>query len=122
MILIDSCGWLEYFTEGPLAHKYSTYLEGSEEILVPLIVIYEVYKKIKRIYSEELALLAVGRMKTCRVEPLRESLVLLAADLGLKYHLPLADALVYAAATSEKATLITSDKHFRGLKHVKYLS
>lgn len=121
MILVDSCGWLEYFTDGPLVGRYSEYLEQSAEVIVPLIVIYEVYKKIKKVYSEELALLAVGRMKSCRVVPLREGQILLAADLSLKHNLPLADAVVYATAVSEKATLVTGDKHFQGLKSVKYI-
>ena len=47
MYLVDSCGWLEWFTEGPLAEEYRPYLEKNDELLIPAIVLYEVYKVLK---------------------------------------------------------------------------
>lgn len=45
MLLVDSSGWLEYFTDGPLALEYSKYLKDPTKIVTPTIVLYEVYKK-----------------------------------------------------------------------------
>ncbi len=47
-ILLDSSGWIEFFTGGPLADRYATYLTSRHDIITPTIVLYEVYKKIKR--------------------------------------------------------------------------
>ena len=46
MILLDSYGWIEYFTEGPLAGKYARYIEevSEENTVIPIIVVYEVYR------------------------------------------------------------------------------
>ena len=45
---MDSCGWLECFTDGALADEYRPYLEDCDNMLVPSIVLYEVYKFLKR--------------------------------------------------------------------------
>ena len=31
MIIVDSCGWLEWFSDGVLARKYQKYLENKNE-------------------------------------------------------------------------------------------
>ena len=45
-IMIDSSGWLEYLTDDINAHRFAPYLENQFTVLVPTIVIYEVYKKL----------------------------------------------------------------------------
>ena len=67
MIIVDSCGWLEWFTDGKLANKYQKYLADQENLLVPAIILYEVYKILKREVDEEKALLAVGYMENSPV-------------------------------------------------------
>lgn len=65
MILIDSFGWIEYFTDGPLADKFANYVETASptNTLAPTIVIYEVYKVIKREAGEDKALEAYAQLK-----------------------------------------------------------
>ncbi|MBI4211556.1 MAG: type II toxin-antitoxin system VapC family toxin, partial [Deltaproteobacteria bacterium] len=46
-LVIDSSGWLEYFTEGKLAGAYLKHLRSPKIIWLPTLVAYEVYKKIK---------------------------------------------------------------------------
>ncbi len=118
MILVDSSGWIEFFSQGPRVLKYSSYLKDLSKIVTPTIVVYEVYKKIKKDRTEEEALLAVSLMKKTTLIPLEESIALLAADLSLKYSLPMADAMVYATAIEKNAELITSDSHFKDLEKV----
>jgi predicted nucleic acid-binding protein len=118
MNLIDSSGWIEWFSEGPQSATYAKYLRDPSQIVTPTVVIYEVYKKIKRERTEEEALLAVSLMKKTTIVPLEESIALLAADLSLKFSLPMADAMVYATAIEKNAQLITGDAHFNNLEKV----
>lgn len=118
MLLVDSSGWIEFFTDGPLASEYTKYLKDLTKIVTPTIVLYEVYKKIKRERTEEDALLAVSLINRTSVTPLSESIALLAADLSLKYSLPMADAIVYSTALEENCKVITSDIHFKDLDRV----
>ncbi len=121
MIVVDSSGWIEFFTEGPNARRYGRYLEDSSDLVTPTIVLYEVYKLIKRERTEEEALLAAAQIQKTRMVPLSESLALAAADLGLEHRLAMADAIVYATAQAEGARLVTGDKDLRGLPGVTYL-
>lgn len=118
MNLIDSSGWLEFFTDGALSEKYFHFLDKTHELIVPSLVIYEVYKKIKNERSEEEALLAVAHMGRGKVVVLDDALAMSAADASLKYKLAMADAIIYATALQEKAKLITSDMHFSDLPGV----
>jgi toxin FitB len=116
MFIVDSSGWIEYFTSGPRAAAYQKHLRNPRQIITPAIILYEVYKKIKREISEEAALEAVSAMKQTKVLPITESISLLAADLSIKHALPMADAIVYASALETESTVITSDAHFKGLE------
>ena len=118
MILVDSCGWLEYFTEGPLAQAYAPFVEREAAVLVPVIVLYEVYKVLKRHRGEETALLAAAQLQQNEVVDLDSALVLEAADCALEHRLAMADALVYATARHHDAELISSDADFQGLPGV----
>ena len=121
MIIVDSCGWLEWFTNGGLADQYKAYLADQENILVPSIVLYEVYKILKREAGEEKALLAVGYMKQSPVIVLDETLSLAAADTALREGLGMADAIVLATAQANGCTIITSDADLKGKPDVDYL-
>ena len=43
-VLIDSSGWIEFFTDGPLASRYTGCLTSRHEVVTPTIVVYKVYK------------------------------------------------------------------------------
>jgi len=120
MLLVDSSGWIEFFTAGTLAGEYSKYVKDPAKIITPTIVLYEVYKKIKRERSEEDALLAVSLINKTSIVPLSESIALLAADVSLRHSLPMADAVVYATALEEDCDIVTSDAHFNGLDRVVF--
>ena len=113
MIVVDSSGWIEYFTDGPKADAYSVYLEEPKNIITPAVVVYEVYKKIKWERGDVLAKLCLGQIQKTRVAPIDEAMSLLAADLSLEFSLPMADSFVLATARSFGAELITSDNDFR---------
>ena len=121
MILVDSSGWIEFFTGGANADKYGSYLEKASQVVTPTIVLYEVYKIVKRERTEEEALLAVAQIQKTHLVPLSESLALAAADMSLELRLAMADSIVYATARAENAELVTSDKDLRALPGVTYL-
>lgn len=121
MVVVDSCGWLEWFADGQLADQYQQYLENRDELLVPAIILYEVYKVLKREAGEEKALLAFGHMKSSAVVPLDEHLALLAADVSLRHNLAMADAVVYATALANTCKLITSDRDLEALPEVTFI-
>lgn len=121
-MLVDSSGWIEFLTDGPLADQYASYLKHPQQLITPTVVLYEVYKVIKRQRSEEEALAAVAQMGKTRVVPLTDSIALTAADLSLVYHLAMADAIVYATALTERVTLVTGDADLQHLPGVQYLT
>jgi predicted nucleic acid-binding protein len=119
--VVDSSGWLEFLTDGPLAESYGEHLADLGEVLTPAIVLYEVYKWIKRERTEEEALTVAAQIEKTRVVPVTPALALTAADLSLERRLAMADALVYATAVLHDAELITSDADFAALPRVTYL-
>lgn len=121
MIIVDSCGWLEWFADGKLADRYERYLVDQENILIPVIVYYEVYKILKREVGEEKALLAAGYMKNSNVIPLDETLALVAADVALQEKLAMADAMIIAAARTNHCKVVTSDADLKNQSCVEYI-
>ena len=121
MIIVDSCGWLEWFTDSKLANNYEKFLADQDNILMPAIILYEVYKILKREVGEEKALLAAGYMKNSSVIPLDETLALTAADVALQEGLGMADAMIVAAARSNNCKIITSDADLKDQSEVVYI-
>lgn len=120
-VLLDSSGWIEYFTGGPLADRYATYLNARYSIITPTIVLYEVYKKLKRERGEETALVLMGQVQTTDVVPLTDSVAYLAADMSLRYGLAMADAIVYATGRDQGADVVTGDADLKDLPGVVYV-
>ncbi len=121
-VLLDSSGWIEFFTDGPLADCYAAYLTPRYQLITPTIVLYEVYKKIKRERGEESALLFAGRLNATQVVHLTESIALLAADVSLRHGLAMADAIVYATAQDQEAEVVTGDADLKNLPGVVYVN
>jgi len=44
MNIVDSCGWLEYFSDGPNADFFAPALEAVDQLLVPTICLMEVFR------------------------------------------------------------------------------
>lgn len=120
-IVVDSSGWLEYLTDDVNAARFAPYLEGNYEVVVPAIVVYEVYKKLLatsgRSAAESFASEAASRPNL----PLDATLAIRAATVSVDRRLALADAIVYATAIAQNAELITGDAHFEGLPGVVVL-
>ncbi len=120
MISIDSYGWIERFTDGPKASQYNQVIESTEpkNIVTSMVVLYEVYKKIKKLKGEEEALLATAALSQTTIVPIDQTIALEAADYSLENNLHFSDALVYATARHWKAKLYTSDSDLGALNSV----
>ena len=121
MIIIDSSGWVEYFASGPLKDKFKKYITDPADIITPTIVMFEVYRKIRRDAGRDEALIAAGFLKNTRIAPLTETIALTAAEFSSERSLHMADAIIYATAFEFGCEIVTSDAHFKGLPNVIYI-
>lgn len=120
MNVVDSSGWLEYFADGPNAAFFAGAVEATEELIVPTINLYEVFKRVLQQRGENDALEAAALIMQGEVIPLDATLALSAAKLSADLRLPLADSVILATARAEGAVLWTQDAHFSSLEGVRY--
>ena len=118
--IIDTCGWLEYIAETSNAKNFENAILDTKNLIVPSIVIYEVFKKICLDYNEDTALEVIAELKQGKVIEINETISIYAAKLSIEKKLPMADALIYATGLLFKATIYTQDNHFENLPGVKY--
>ncbi len=121
MNVIDSSGWLEYFINGSNAGFFARVIENTDEVLVPAISLFEVFKRVLIEKNRNDALEAVAIMKDGQVVDLDDSLALVAAELSYELKLPMADSIILATARANNATLWTQDAHFKSMEGVKYI-
>ena len=116
--VVDSSAWLEYFADSDQASRFAPAIEDSANLLVPVITLFEVFKKVLRERGENDALQVASMMQTGHMVDLDSSLAMEAA----RHPLPLADSLIYATAMRFNATLWTQDEHFKGLPRVRFFA
>ena len=121
MNLVDSSGWLEYFTDGKNAKFFAKPLESSKKLIVPTISLFEVFKKVLQQRGEEQALQAVVLMQKGEIIPLDAALSLSAVRLSLDLKLPMADSIILATAKAYNAILWTQDQDFKDVEGVEYI-
>jgi len=120
MNLVDTPGWVEYFFDGNSASYFAEPIEDIENLIVPAVCVYEVFKKVNQVADEARALQAVAQMKQGQVIELSDEIAMKAALLNLKHKLPMADSFIYATGQLEGALIWTQDADFKGLPGVKY--
>ena len=120
--LVDTCGWIEWLTDGLLADAFKPYLDDPAELIIPTTVQFELYKWAKREKNEVAALEVIALTEQGRVLSLTTQLSLYAADMALQHRLSFADAIIYASARQFDVPLITADDHFQNLPEVVYFS
>ncbi|MGB5984753.1 MAG: type II toxin-antitoxin system VapC family toxin [Desulfobacterales bacterium] len=121
MNIIDSSGWLEYFSDGPNADRYLLALNDPTILIVPAITIYEVFKVVLRESTENGALQAVAAMQKGKVVELTANIAMSAAKLSLQHKLPMADSIILATAQAYGCVLWTQDSDFRAIEGVEYI-
>jgi predicted nucleic acid-binding protein len=122
MNVVDSSGWLEYLADTPNAEFFAPAIEDIENLVVPVISLYEVFKRVYQQRGEDDALKAVALMMQGRVIGLDAEIALNAAKLSQDMSIPLADSIILATARAYQATLWTQDEHFNGIAEVQYIA
>jgi len=120
MNIVDSSGWLEYFADSANAKNFSTAIEDTKNLLIPTIILYEVFKKILLEYGDNQALRIVAHMKQGKVIDINIELALSAAKLSAELKLPMADSIILATARKNNAIIWTQDADFKGIDKVKF--
>ena len=121
MNVIDSCGWMEYFADGPNADFFAAAIEDVSQLLVPTISLYEVFKRVFQQRDESDALEAVAAMQQGQVLDLDAVVALSAAKVSATGKLPMADSIMLTTARMHEATLWTQDADLKGLEGVQYI-
>jgi predicted nucleic acid-binding protein len=116
--VVDTSAWIEWLADTPLGKRLGPRFPDKSQWIVPTIVQLELSKWLVREVGEEPADQVIAYTQKCVVVPLDTDIALLAADFHREYKLATADAIVYATARRQGATLLTCDAHFEGLPGV----
>ena len=120
MNVVDSSAWLEYFASGANAAYFATAIENTNDLIVPSISLYEVFKRILQQRTESEALQVIAVMQQGRVVDMDTRIALTAARISIDLKLPFADSVILSTSRSFGALLWTQDAHFEGLDGVRY--
>ncbi len=120
MNIVDSSGWLEYFSGGPNAMQFLPPLQEPSSLIVPTITIYKVFKVVLRETGENEALQSMAAMQKGTVVELTDSIAIQAAKLSVQHNLPMADSIILSTAIAYKCILWTQDSDFENFERVKF--
>jgi len=120
MNIVDSSCWLEYLMDTEIGTSIAPIIENPEELIVPTITLYEVYKKLSAEKDEKYARNVISYMQTGTVIELNADLSISAAEISQKYKLAMADSIIYATALHYSAEIFSCDKHFKDFPNVSY--
>lgn len=120
--IIDSSIWLEYFLGGSLPQVCLKTINDTENLLVPSVVLYEVFKKFLKQYNETEALRVIEEICGGKVIEMDYHLSIFAAKIAKDCSLGMADSFIYATALLYEADLWTMDSDFKGLPNVNYFA
>ena len=122
MNLVDSSGWLEYFSDGKNAAYFAKPLESPKKLIVPTICLFEVFRKTWQQRGKEQALQAVVLMQKGEIIPMDAALSISAARLSIDLNLPMADSIILATARAYQAILWTQDLDFKDIQGVELIT
>jgi len=121
MNIVDSSGWVEHFIEGSNADIFTALISEPDNLIIPTICVYEVFKRTLISFGDEKALQVAGVMSMGQVIDLDRELAIDAARLSSETKMPMADSIILATARAHNATLWTQDEHFKGFEGVQYV-
>ncbi len=110
-MVVDSSVFLEIISDGPLRAKCEKAIHGKD-VVVPSLVLFEIYRKLKSRSTEDDALSAIAYLRQFQVADLTAEVALLAGDLSLEHSLPMADSFVLSHARGLGQILVTLDNDF----------
>jgi len=124
--VVDTFAWIEYFAGTAIGERVRILVEDpGNRLMTPAPMLAEIRSKFLREGRDpEAATSAVEVMS--EVVPLDRTLARVAADEHARHRrsmrdFGMLDAFLLATALSRKATVLTGDPHFRGMKGVEFL-
>jgi len=121
MNLVDSSGWLEYFSDDKNSDFFAPAIENTADLIVSTINLFEVFKKILQQRDETDALQAISLMQQGTVIDIDSTISLNAAKISYDLKLPMADSLILATAKMHDAVLWTQDSDLETIPSVKFI-
>ena len=121
MVLVDTSAWIEWLIGSPTGEAVERSLPEQADWLVPTMVQLELAKWLTRELGEDKANQVIAFTQVCRVLPLDTEIALAAAEACRAHGLATADAIIFATAQANSATLLTCDRHFEGLPGVRFI-
>jgi predicted nucleic acid-binding protein len=121
MILVDTSAWIEWLIDSATGAKVAEHLPEQAEWIVPTMVQLELAKWLTREVGEDKADQVIAFTQVCQVVPLDTEIALAAAEACREHKLATADAIIFATARGQGATLLTCDAHFEGLPGVSLI-
>lgn len=117
--VVDSSVWVEILSVGARAKACARELENFGRLVVPTVVLFEVYKKLALSSSEDQALSAIANLSQYEVQDMTREVALTAADLAMTHDLAMADSIVLAHAVLAHGVLLTRDNDFANLPNAR---
>ena len=121
MNVVDSSGWGEYLTKGENGPIFLPVIRDTQNLIVPTIAIYEVFKRVVLLMGAETALQITGVMALGQEVGLDRKIAIDAAYISVELKMSMADSIILATARAHAATLWTQDEHFKGIEGVRYI-
>jgi predicted nucleic acid-binding protein len=122
MILVDTSAWIEWLIGSATGESLAAQIPAQSEWLVPTMVQLELAKWLTREVGEDKADQVIAFTQVCHVVPLDTEIALAAAEACRTHGLATADAVIFATARSQGASILTCDAHFEGLPGVKLIA
>ncbi len=118
--VVDSCGWLEYFANGPNADFFAPAIEAEKKLIVPHVVVFEVTRRLAHQRGEPAARQAMVFLEKGRLVGLDANGLCSAALAAQQHRLAMADAMIWQTAIGCGAHIYTQDADFLDLPQVLY--
>ena len=120
MNVVDSSGWVEYLMDTARADLFAPAVEQRDQLLVPVIALYEVHKVLSRHLPADAVLACLNVMRMGRVLEVSDARAIAASTAASAHGLAMADALMYSMAQEFGAIFWTQDVDYQGLPGVNY--
>lgn len=120
MHVVDSCGWLSYFTDDGNASFFAPLIEDTAHLLLPGIVVYEVSRRLLHLYGEAGQAQGLRYLRLAQYVAADWDINLAASQAAAHHKLHMADAIIWQTAQSHGAMLYTQDAAFVSVPGVVY--
>jgi uncharacterized protein with PIN domain len=76
MVVVDTCGWVEWLEESPLASAFEQALRDVDQLIVPTAVQMELHKWIVQHLNADRAAAMTQYTEQCSVSPLTQAIAI----------------------------------------------